>query len=192
MVILLALIVAGGIVLYWSDDPIYMIQEGLNYSRFRRFDSIIQEVAKKHEVDSKLIKAIVWRESSFHPEKVGTSGERGLMQITEGAANDWVKSNGIQNFVPTDLFDAKTNLEVGTWYLKQALQRWSEKEDPIPFALAEYNAGRSRVDRWISESNMGKEATADDLRTSISFPGTLKYVETIIARYQYYKNRERM
>lgn len=190
IVIFLAILSAGGIILYLSSDPVYVIQEWLNYSRFRRFDLTINEVARKHQVDPLLIKAIIWRESSFHPEMAGTRKERGLMQITEGAADDWIKANKIENFDATDLFDPKTNIEIGTWYLSQALQRWKDKEDPIPFALAEYNAGRGRVDRWMKETNLGKEATADDLRTSISFPGTLKYIETIMARYHFYKKRQ--
>ena len=116
-------------------------------------------VRVENQVDPMLIKAIIWRESSFHPEKVGTKGERGLMQITILAANEWAKAQKIQTFKATDLFDPKTNIEAGTWYFKQAYQRWSGKNDPIIFALAEYNAGHSNVMRWVASTNM--PATAE-------------------------------
>lgn len=188
----LAAAVAVGLVLERSPDWLYTVQEWLNYSRFRRFDGTIESAARKYGVDAMLIKAIIWRESSFHPEMVGKDGERGLMQVTVAAANDWAKAKRIETFVPTDLFDPHTNIEVGAWYLKQALQRWSSKDDPLPFALAEYNAGRRRVDRWIEDTNMGGQATADDLRGSIGFPSTRNYVDAILARYRFYKARGRM
>lgn len=182
---------AGGlaVVLLRSDDPSYLVRETLHRSRYRRYDALIKVIAKKHGVDPLLVKAVIWRESAFQSHMVGTSGERGLMQVTEGAAQDWAKAEKIETFVPTDLFDPKTNVEVGIWYLKRGLDQWKSKDDPVPFALAEYNAGRGRVDRWVDESNMGQKATADDLRDNISFPGTKKYVEAIMRRRDFYQRR---
>ena len=188
-VILLAAAAAAGIVLWRSADSLYTIQEWLNYSRFRRYDRIIAEVGRKRQIDPMLIKAIIWRESSFHPEKIGKNGERGLMQVNAAAARDWAKSQRQEDFTESDLFNPRTNIEAGTWYLKQALQRWSAKDDPIPFALAEYNAGLTRVDRWIGQTNMGGKATADDLRESIPYRSTRSYIETILHRYKFYKAR---
>ena len=112
------------------------------------------------------------------------------MQVMPAAANDWVKAKKIETFVPTDLFDPKTNIDAGTWYLKQALQHWSSKNDPLTFALTEYNAGRSRVERWIASSNMGSQATASDLRGAMDIESTRHYVDAIIARYKFYQQRE--
>ena len=192
LVILLAAAAGAAAVLVRSSDPLYTAQEWLNYSSFSRYDALIVSVGRKDGVDPMLIKAIVWRESSFHPDKIGKNGERGLMQVREAAANDWVKAQKIQDFVPTDLFAPKTNIEAGTWYFKKALDHWSTKDDPVSFALAEFNAGRRRVDRWIEDTNMGAQATSADLRGSIGFPGTRNYVEAIKARYRFYKERGRM
>ena len=192
LVTLLAAAVAAGWVLSRSTDPVYVVQEWLNYGRFRRYDSLIVAIGRREGIDPMLIKAVVWRESAFRPDKVGKDGERGLMQVMPGAAGDWAKQNKIETFVPTDLFAPRTNLEAGAWYLKQALQRYAQKDDPVTFALAEYNAGRRRVDKWVGESNMGDRATADDLRDSISFPGTRNYVDAILARYRFYKQRGRL
>jgi soluble lytic murein transglycosylase len=107
------------------------------------------------------------------------------MQITEPAAEDWVQSAGVETFVPEDLLDAKTNLEVGTWYLAQALKHWSSQEDPLPFALGEYNAGRSRVKRW----SRGAQITAEELGKAMDIPSTRAYVASVRDRYEYYKGR---
>jgi soluble lytic murein transglycosylase len=183
----LAALIAAGVVLSTAPDPTYRLQSWLAGARYSRYDPLITDIARKYGVDPLLIKAIVWRESAFHKDKVGTSGERGLMQVGEAAARDWAKAMKIETFVPTDLFDPKTNVDAGTWYFKKKLDRWKQKADPIPFALAEYNAGHVRVDRWIAETRRGDEATAEDLLHAIDFPTTRKYIEDITARYHFYQ-----
>lgn len=191
LVLILAALAGGAFVLMRSPDPRYTAEEWTHLGGWDDYDQLIADLARKHGLDPLLVKAVVWRESKFSPGKVGKDGERGLMQVTEGAASDWVNAVKIKSFAPTDLFDPKTNLDAGSWYLAQALERWKEKDDPLPFALAEYNAGRQRVHRWIGDSNMGKKATAEDLRESIDFPTTKKYVEDITRRMEFYKKRGR-
>ena len=137
------------------------------------------------------MKAIVWRESRFDPEKIGTAGERGLMQMSAKAANEWAHENKIDNFRADDLFDPSTNLHAGTWYFHHALQHWEAQTDPLPFALAEYNAGGSRAQRWAG-GDAATPVPANDFLRNIDFPGTRKYVESIIQRYQFYKRRGRI
>jgi len=187
ILLLAAAVVAGGIVIATSRDPLYSTQELIFYGRYHRYDAVIRQVGQKYGVDPMLIKAVIWHESTFRPSKVGRHGERGLMQITEAAASDWARQNKRPTFVPTDLFSPRVNIEAGSWYLKKALQRYAAKDDPATFALAEYNAGKSRVDKWVGDTNQGSSATAGDLRDSISFPGTRGYVDAIIERYHFYQ-----
>jgi soluble lytic murein transglycosylase len=188
-VLALAAPAAAGWALWRSPDPTYTLASWLAGSRYTRYEAIITDVANKHGLDPLLVKAIVWRESSFHPDKIGTVGERGLMQVGEAAAKDWALAEKIETFMPTDLFDPKTNVEVGTWYFKKALERWKQRDDPVPFALAEYNAGRVRVDRWVAETGRGGEVRARDLMLAIDFPTTRRYVEDITARHRFYQQR---
>jgi soluble lytic murein transglycosylase len=187
LLVICAALAAAGLLLWSAPDPEYKLHSWLAAGRFTAYDEMIADAARKHEVDPLLVKAMVWRESAFHPDKVGTSGERGLMQVGEAAAQDWAKAEKIETFVPTDLFDPKTNLEVGTWYIRRALERWKAKENPVPFALAEYNAGRVRVDRWVTATERGEEATAEHLTRAIDFPTTRKYIEDITARQRFYR-----
>lgn len=187
--VFLATALSIGVVLYRSPDPVYTAAELASFGRFHRYDDVIKDVAARHGIDPLLVKAVVWRESQFEPTKIGTSGERGLMQVSEAAARDWVRANKVETFTPTDLFSPRTNLEIGTWYLKKALVRYASKDDPAAFALAEYNAGKKRVDRWVNRTNLGPSATADDLRSSMDFPRTRRYVETILKRRDFYRAR---
>jgi soluble lytic murein transglycosylase len=174
-----------------SGDSVYTAYEWLSPARFRQHDALIREVAAAQSVDPMLVKAIVWRESRFDPHKFGSAGERGLMQVTERAAREWVRENRVENFRVEELFDPKVNVQAGTWYLARALGHWKQQPDPVPFALAEYNAGASRAQRWAGGEEGGAIA-ADTFRDNIDFPGTRKYVDSIIARYEFYKQRGRM
>lgn len=180
---------AACVVLWLSADPLYTVQEWTTGARFWQYDAIIADVAKKHAIDPVLLKALVWRESAFQSDKVGASGERGLMQVGEAAARDWAKAEHVESFTPTDLFDPKTNLDAGAWYLRKGLDHWKDKDNPLIFALAEYNAGRTRVERWIVETNLGAKANAEDLSGAIDFPTTRKYIEEILRRKKFYEDR---
>lgn len=188
---LLILLGAVAAVIFWkaAEDPDYQVQEIVFAERFGRYDGLIVEASRRYGVPPELIKAVIWRESRFHPDKTGQHGERGLMQITEGAASDWARVEKIESFEPTDLFDPKVNIVAGTWYLKKALDHWAAKDDPVPFALAEYNAGRTRVKRWVNDSGRGDTAGADDLQTAMDFPATKSYIAAITARQDFYKRR---
>ena len=188
--VLLALAAGFAYLALVSGDPVYTLYEWMSPARFQRYDRLIQTVALEHQVDPMLVKAVVWRESRFDPRKYGSHGERGLMQITDKAANEWARENKVVGFYVDQLFEPKTNVEAGTWYLHRAMQHWKHESDPLPFALAEYNAGASRAQRW--SANDVADVSVRSFLKNIDFPGTRKYVESIIGRYNFYQRRGRM
>lgn len=195
----LILCVLAGTAVGWyvlrSPDPTYAAYELVYHASFHRYDALIRDVAKRRGLDPMVVKAVVWRESRFRPGKVGLDGERGLMQITDAAAREWVKGEKIASFIPGDLFDPKVNLEAGSWLLARALHRYQDRDDPLPFALAEYNAGRSRVARWASEKDEGETGQASpgansrELLAKINIPSTRHYVDTVQNRVHFYRQR---
>lgn len=189
--VLLALAAGFAYLAVRSGDPIYTFYEWMSPARFKQYDRLIRSVAMEHHLDPMLVKAVVWRESRFDPKKYGGAGERGLMQVSEKAAKEWARENKIDNFRVEKLFDPKTNLEAGTWYLRRAFEHWETQSDPMPFALAEYNAGASRAQRW-SGGNGVDAVPGQTFLKKIDFPGTRKYVDSILARYEFYKRRGRM
>ncbi|MBA2432809.1 MAG: transglycosylase SLT domain-containing protein [Chthoniobacterales bacterium] len=173
-----------------TGDKVYTVHEWLSPQRFHQHDNLIRALAKEHGIDPLLVKAVVWRESRFDAHKYGGAGERGLMQVGELAATDWAQENRVTDFQVEELFDPKVNLTVGTWYLARALERWKQQADPVPFALAEYNAGASRAQRWAGGSG-DMVISPDEFRRNINFPGTRAYVEGIMARRDFYQQRGR-
>lgn len=153
---------------------------GWRYWRSHRFDAAIAEAARRYQLPVALIHSVVWQESNFNPDARGRAGELGLMQIREIAAIDWASSEHIPNFDHATCLDPLTNVLAGTWYLKHVLQHYKNADNPLPFALAEYNAGRGNVLKWLA----GEPATNSAVFIQkIGFPGTKLYVERITEHY---------
>jgi soluble lytic murein transglycosylase len=189
--LLLAAATGVGLVALRSGDPFYTLHEWISPARFQQYDPLIHAVSSANDLDPMLVKAVVWRESRFDPHKLGGAGERGLMQVSEIAAREWARETRAENFRAEELFDPKRNLEVGAWYLRRAMLHWQQAGDPTPFALAEYNAGASRAQRWAGGGGT-QPISASAFQRNIDFPGTKKYVESIIERYRFYQRRGRM
>lgn len=186
--LLVALTAGFGYLALRSGDPLYSFYEWVSPARFQQYDKLIVAVATEHQLDPMLVKAVIWRESRFDREKYGTAGECGLMQVSAKAANEWAHEHKIDNFHFDQLFDPRTNLEAGSWYLRRALDHWQSEPEPLPFALAEYNAGASRAQRWVGADRI----TTSEFLGNIEFPATRKYVQSILDRYAFYKRRGRM
>jgi len=156
--------------------------------RERRFDALIEEIAPKYGVDKFLVKAVIRRESRFNPFAYGTHGEIGLMQVTDGAGQQWARAVGRRDYGRSLLWDAQSNIEAGSWYLARALNRRPDKDgdNRIPFALAEYNAGYANVLRWLPH---GRETSPDEFIAAISFPTVKDYVSDVMESYRFYKAR---
>ncbi len=149
-----------------------------------RYDRLIREAARRNGIDPALVKAVVWQESRFDPQARGRVGELGLMQLRELAAIDWSSSQGIRSFAFEQLRDPGTNIEAGTWYLAMALKRYQQTDDPVPYALADYNAGRGNVLRW----NKGAAATNSiEFLAQVTFPGTRRYIQNVVRRAEVYR-----
>src|ERR1043165_6254647 len=147
-------------------------------------DNPIQLAAARYGVEPALVKAIVWRESRFNPSVRGRAQELGLMQIREEAAQEWADAEHITGFEHAQCLDPQTNVLAGTWYLKKLLKRYKQTDNPIPYALADYNAGRGNVLKW----NPGEAATNSAVFIEqIGFPGTKVYVKSVMNRYNRYR-----
>jgi len=96
----------------------------------------ISQAGVKHHIDPDFITSVVRAESGFHPRAVSPKGARGLMQLMPKTA----ACLGVK-----DSFDASENIEAGTRYLRQLLEKFDY--DAVK-ALAAYNAGPDRVTHY--------------------------------------------
>lgn len=145
-----------------------------------RYDGDILKAAQRYQISPNLVRAVVWQESRFNARARGMAGEIGLMQIRRLAGEEWAAAERVRGFDVDDLYDPETNTRVGAWYLAKLLKRYRSTDNPLPYALADYNAGRSNVLKW----NKGIAATnSAAFVQQIGFPSTKKYVESVIGKY---------
>lgn len=155
-------------------------------ARQDRFDTAILAAAGENGLDPKLVKAVVWRESNFDPNIRGRNAELGLMQVRPVVGEEWASATGSDAPRPGQLADPAINLRVGSWYLARAVRQWSHAAEPYPLALAQYNAGRSSVLRWVEANSL---ADGESFIGRIQYPSTRAYVQAILAQHEKYRRR---
>jgi soluble lytic murein transglycosylase-like protein len=155
------LTVDGGLIEVAADSILFVERESLFPANppvgppAGPFGSLIRAAAAKHGVDEKLIEHVIAVESNFNPRAISRKQALGLMQLLPRTA---------ARFSVADAFDPAQNIEAGTRYLRELLDRYSGN---LALALAAYNAGPEMVDRY---------------RGIPPFPETQKYVRQITAR----------
>jgi soluble lytic murein transglycosylase len=152
--------------------------------RDHRHDRLIGQVAREHGLPPALVKAVVWKESRFREDARGGKGELGLMQVTEMAAQEWADQRRDLQFRHEHTLHATTNLHAGCHYLAKAARRYLSTDSPYAYALADYNAGRGNVLRWMQGEARTNSAA---FLAAMTFPGTRDYVQDILSRAPAYQ-----
>lgn len=141
----------------------------------------IRRYAAERELDLFLVTALVAQESTFQADVVSSANAVGLMQLLPSTGRQYARTLGIAGFTPAALTNPEMNVRLGTAYLSALLSRY--RRDVAP-ALAAYNAGESRVDRWRAER---PGVPRDEFIDDIPFPETQNYVKRIIGTTEDYR-----
>lgn len=142
-----------------------------------KFEDLIRKYSHQHDLDPFLILALIREESFFKTDAVSTARAYGLMQILLRTAREVAK----KRIRRRDLFQPETNIRLGTKYLKHLITKYDGK---IHLALAAYNAGDFRVDRWLERFGYAPD---DEFIEMIPITATRTYVKNIYRNYYYYK-----
>ncbi len=123
----------------------------------KRFTDLIEQAAYKHQVDAKLVHAVIQTESAYNSSAQSPKGAVGLMQLMPDTA---------KRFGVIDRNDPDQNIDGGTRYLKHLIKLFNPNLD---LALAAYNAGENAV---IRNNN-----------AIPPYPETQNYVKQVLALY---------
>ncbi len=121
------------------DKPVPVIHRKTRYHPGLENPELEQAViraAQQHHVQPALLLAVIKAESSFNPIVVSKAGAVGLMQLVPETAI----RHGVRN-----LYDTNENVTGGAKHLRYLLDRFHGN---IRLALAAYNAGERKVDRY--------------------------------------------
>lgn len=105
-------------------------------TRRQQIEQIARATARKYGLPAGLVQSVIRHESNFNPRAVSRAGARGLMQLMPATAREL----GVD-----DSFDIQQNIEGGSRYLRQMLDRF---DGDVRKALAAYNAGPGTVQRF--------------------------------------------
>lgn len=126
-----------------------------------KYSDLIAKAADRHQVDVKLLHAVIQAESSYNATAVSSAGAMGLMQLMPETA---------RRYGVTDRGDPDQNIDGGTRYLKHLLQLFDSN---LNLAVAAYNAGENAVIKYNN--------------TIPPYPETRNYVEEVLSLKDYMK-----
>lgn len=158
--------------IYFTNAPIkkngsVVVKKKRSYQRSNReysnvyadresFHNMVEEKARRHNIDPQLVKAVIKAESNWNPNAVSPKGAQGLMQLMPSTASIMGVSNP---------FNPEANIDGGIRYLKYLLQKF---DGNLTLALAAYNAGPKLVER---------------IKSVPPIPETITYVSRVISYY---------
>ncbi len=157
---------------YYTDQP----EKGFNYKLIIRgrpktyardlkmmsgnklkFNDLVARAAAKHQMDPRLLHAVIQAESAYNPHAVSSAGAVGLMQLMPATARRY----GVY-----DRMDAEQNVDAGTRYLKDLLAMFNSN---LKLAVAGYNAGEGAVIKFNNSVP--------------PYPETQNYVQQVLKLY---------
>jgi len=147
------------------------------------YEPQFRRASAKVDVPVSFLFAIARQESAFDPSALSAANARGLMQVLPATATLIARRANTPAPNSSQLYDPAINVTLGTYHVAWLLDRYGGQ---TPLAIAAYNAGEHRVDRWIK----GLERMPMDIWIErIPFRETRDYVKNVLAFKHVYSQR---
>jgi soluble lytic murein transglycosylase-like protein len=119
-----------------SASHLHLQSPAQNAQHSPDLDEVVSAASGTYHLDPDLVNSVIRAESGFNVRAVSPKGAQGLMQLMPQTASQL----GVRN-----AFDPRANVEGGTRYLRELLERY---DFDLIKALAAYNAGPQRVEQY--------------------------------------------
>lgn len=139
------LVYSGGVYRYLKNhrdsllDTYYPLYLPLGYAESA------ERYAHRFNLPPALVYAIILNESNYRPTVESPAYAVGLMQVMPQTGREIAAALG-EDYHEDSLYDPKTNIRYGCWYLRHLLDTLGN--DPA-YAIAAYNAGPKAVGKWL-------------------------------------------
>lgn len=166
----------------WFDRAVFSLgkdprEQRLYHLRFPlHHDASIRREAARNAIDPAWVAAEIRAESIFNPNARSPANAMGLMQVLPATGAAVARSTGMTGYGgAASLYDADTNIAIGTAYLRQLMDKYAG----LPYVtIAAYNAGPTPTARWQSQ----RPGFDPDLWIeTISYKETREYVARVLA-----------
>jgi soluble lytic murein transglycosylase len=164
----------------WHDNAIRTVAKTTHRSDYNlRFPMPYREkvmrYSKTNQLDPSIIYGVMRRESLFNANAKSRAGALGLMQLMPATARYVAKGLGLKKPKHADILIIENNINYGTRYFRTVLNRF---DDNVSLAAAAYNAGPSRVKRWLP---LTKTMPADLWVAIVPYKETRNYIQAVLA-----------
>ena len=173
LLLLAVVIIVGGFWCYF-----YMVDRYERSVYPLPYHEIVARMSERYELPPEIVYGVMYTESGFNPQAVSPVGAAGLMQITEDTFL-WLQSKTGETIPWEEIFNEEVNIRYGCLFLHMLHEEFGSWET----AFAAYNAGRTRVKRWLRDSSISE----DGVLINIPFRETADYVLRVTRADENYK-----
>ena len=145
------------------------------------YRDLLNNYAKKYEMDPLFVAAMILEESRFGAEAVSWAGAIGLMQIMPQTGRELARQLKIRRFEKNMLLSPSVNIEMGTKYMKFLMNRFQDNHALVTGA---YNGGPGRMSRWVKERGL---ADLDEFIEDIAINETRRHIKKVLDSYYVYR-----
>jgi soluble lytic murein transglycosylase len=131
-------------------------------------------------LDPNFVAAVIREESSYDPRARSGVGAMGLMQLMPDTARLVAQELGRPLAELAALWEPPVNITLGSRYLARLNVRF---QDPL-LAIAAYNAGPHRVQRWVAER---PRADMEEFVDQIPFDETRAFAKRVYTSWHHYR-----
>ena len=137
----------------WPDMAIFALGNSgdLRWYDWRfplEYAPLVDIQANSRNLDPAWVMGLMRSESAMAVDALSSAGARGLMQVMPDTAKLLAKRHSFSYNGHQQLMQAEDNIEFGTAYLRDLLDRFDENQVLVTGA---YNAGPHVVDRWMAK-----------------------------------------
>ena len=112
------------------------------------YAALVETQAQQRQLDPAWVLGLMRSESAMAEDAISPAGAMGLMQLMPKTAKQLAGRHSISYTGSQQLMQARENIELGTTYLRELLDRFSG--NPV-LASGAYNAGPNAVARWMKD-----------------------------------------
>ena len=144
------------------------------------FWDIIKQESRARSLDPYQVAGLIRQESVFNPRAVSSAKAYGLMQLVVPTGILTAKKYGVDRSVTMEsLFEPRLNVQLGTAYLRDQLDKYGH----IEYVAAAYNAGPNRVVQWRASLPL----ELDEWAEAVPFRETRLYIQGVVRNTLQYK-----
>ncbi len=152
------------------------------------YPTITKYLTRINYTEWALIHALIRQESMFDPNAKSSAGALGLMQLMPSTAHHVARKSGVPYQKVWLTSNPEYNIKLGSYFIAQLVDRY---DGSYPLALAAYNAGPTRVNKWLELFGDPRKGEVDliDWIELIPIYETRNYVQRVMEGVYMYRLR---